>query len=75
MKPVYIYYGIVCILMTSCHAIEPITVITGVFSTSSFIALAVLNTMFPIFEECCTKKWINLNDTGIISLHIYIVSG
>jgi hypothetical protein len=31
--------------------------------------------MFPIFEECCTKKWINLNDTGIISLHIYIVSG
>jgi hypothetical protein len=75
MKPVYIYYGIVCILMTSCRAIDPFTTVTGLFSTSRFIALAVINTMFPIFQERCTKEWINLNVTGIISLHIYIVFG
>ena len=63
-----------CILVTSCHAIEPITGLTtvavGVVATflSSFTAITCQ------FKECCTKKWINLNVTGI-SVHIYMVSG
>lgn len=75
MKPVYIYYGIVCILVTSCHAIEPITglatVAVGVVATflSSFTAITCQ------FKECCTKKWINLNVTDLSSNLKYQVYG
>jgi hypothetical protein len=54
-----------------CHAIEPITglatVAVGVVATflTSFTAITCQ------FKECCTKKWIKLNVTGISS-HIYM---
>jgi hypothetical protein len=71
MKPLYIYYGILCIVMTSCHAIEPIAGLNAIFGT----AIATFDAIFTItcqFKECCTKEWIDLNIAGI-SLHIYIV--
>jgi hypothetical protein len=74
MKQVYIYYGIVCIFVTSCHAIEPIT---GLTTVAVGVVATVLTSFTAItcqFKECCTKKWIKLNVTGISS-HIYMVSG